>query len=53
MKTPRIMNKRILAVLALALCCLQGFAQPLNNPKQPGYKGIWFTLGQESAYGYK
>lgn len=28
-------------------------AQPLNNSVQPGYKGIWFTLGQESDYGYK
>ena len=29
------------------------FAQPLNNKKIDGYRGIWFTLGQESEYGYK
>lgn len=29
------------------------FAQPLNNTKIDGYRGIWFTLGQESEYGYK
>ena len=46
------MNKTIALALALALC-LPAAAQPLNNSKQPGYKGIWFTLGQESEYGYK
>ena len=47
------MIKRLPAILILALLCAQAIAQPLNNSKQPGYKGIWFTLGQESAYGYK
>lgn len=27
--------------------------QPLNNSKIDGYRGIWFTLGQEKEYGYK
>lgn len=46
--------KRIITIaLALLTLASAASAQPNNNKKQPGYKGIWFTLGQESTYGYK
>ena len=45
--------KTLITVAAALALCLAAQAQPLNNTKQPGYKGIWFTLGQTSEYGYK
>ena len=47
------MTKKTLFTLIAGMLALTATTQPLNNTKQPGYKGIWFTLGQESEYGYK
>ncbi len=45
--------KRIIIIAAALLFGAATFAQPLNNTKVDGYRGIWFTLGQESEYGFK
>lgn len=42
--------------LLILLAALRGFAAPAQdalpaNPKDNGYRGIWFTLGQKSDYG--
>ncbi len=51
----RYFNK--LGFFMLGVAMLSGVAtiqaQPLNNSKVDGYRGIWFTLGQEKEYGYK
>lgn len=40
--------------LIILLCCLAtGIHLPAQNARADGYKGIWFTLGQYSAYGDK
>jgi len=46
-------RKTLIFILAALLMAPAATAQPLNNTQMDGYKGIWFTLGQESAYGYK
>ncbi|MGV3503707.1 MAG: BNR-4 repeat-containing protein [Adhaeribacter sp.] len=43
---------RYFLLLAL-LASLGGIPARAQNPKGAGYKGIWFTLGQFSAYGDK
>lgn len=47
--------KTIFTLLSALLLCgvFPGHAQPLNNTFVDGYKPLWFTLGQESDYGYK
>ncbi len=43
-----------LLLAGLLLCgAVQAKSQSLNNTKVDGYRGIWFTLGQEKEYGYK
>ncbi len=44
---------KVLFLLGALFCGISLVAQPLNNKKINGYRGIWFTLGQESEYGYK
>ena len=46
--------KKVLAILTASILAAHfAGAQPLNNTRVDGYRGIWFTLGQESSYGYK
>ncbi len=45
--------KNLLLTIATLFFVTGAFAQPLNNTKVNGYRGIWFTLGQEKEYGYK
>ena len=45
--------KKIFIAIAFLWCSMTVDAQPLNNTKVDGYRGIWFTLGQETEYGYK
>lgn len=47
---------KILAALVVLICCVTpaSTAEPIiNSTKADGYKGIWFTLGQQCEYGDK
>lgn len=45
--------KRISGMMTAIVLAITSAAQPLNNTKIDGYRGLWFTLGQEKEYGYK
>ncbi len=40
-------------LIILLFCIAHGVHLPAQNTRADGYKGIWFTLGQYSAYGDK
>ena len=42
--------KKVLAILTASILAAHfAGAQPLNNTRVDGYRGIWFTLGQERS----
>jgi hypothetical protein len=42
-----------LAGLSFPMVCISLWSQSFEGREMPGYRGIWFTLGQRSAYGDK
>ena len=43
----------LLTVFIMFFSVTTSHAQPLNNTTVDGYRALWFTLGQETEYGYK